>query len=131
MHFNPRSPHGERLLTDRGKVVRKLFQSTLPARGATITRLTMTFWQRSFQSTLPARGATRKETTTIEQLIISIHAPRTGSDTARIQIKKGASISIHAPRTGSDDGRVLDFGRADDFNPRSPHGERQQRTIWA
>ena len=34
-HFNPRSPHGERRAIDFDKAVKDLFQSTLPARGAT------------------------------------------------------------------------------------------------
>ena len=58
----------------------------------------------SFQSTLPARGATyvtraREQT----PIVISIHAPRTGSD-ALLDFCGFfvADISIHAPRTGSD-----------------------------
>ena len=35
-------------------------------------------------------------------LLISIHAPRTGSDRCRAVRKVGYLISIHAPRTGSD-----------------------------
>ena len=35
-----------------------------------------------------------------------------------------ALISIHAPRTGSDENRMRECGQAPDFNPRSPHGER-------
>ena len=35
--------------------------------------------------------------------MISIHAPRTGSDAyGALQLVAGAIISIHAPRTGSD-----------------------------
>ena len=34
--------------------------------------------------------------------MISIHAPRRGSDTSRIRAAPGAFISIHAPRRGSD-----------------------------
>ena len=56
-----------------------------------------------FQSTLPARGATR------DDCICRI--PR--------------RISIHAPRTGSDPRRGRTRRRNGDFNPRSPHGERQ------
>ena len=80
----------------------------------------------AFQSTLPARGAT-SAATPIEtvSVSISIHAPRTGSDSRRRLSAAPAPISIHAPRTGSDenafDGRVL-IGH---FNPRSPHGERR------
>ena len=33
-------------------------------------------------------------------------------------------ISIHAPRGGSDQGRVYQAGQAQHFNPRSPRGER-------
>ena len=40
---------------------------------------------------------------------------------------KRHSISIHAPRTGSDGLRVLVLAEADDFNPRSPHGERLRK----
>ena len=34
--------------------------------------------------------------------VISIHAPRTGSDAGLVPIFSSAEISIHAPRTGSD-----------------------------
>ena len=34
-HFNPRSPCGERHLCDDGHIYRRVFQSTLPVRGAT------------------------------------------------------------------------------------------------
>ena len=78
-NFNPRSPHGERLAGSIVTVVLAPFQSTLPARGATIY--------------------THDDGTIV---VISIHAPRTGSDGRRRQ-------------------KVV--GRAD-FNPRSPHGER-------
>ena len=100
-HFNPRSPHGERHAAARaldrraisihaprtgsdGAVYTPLcervqFQSTLPARGAT-----MSFWlvpmMLIFQSTLPARGATLFCALRRAHIVISIHAPRTGSD---------------------------------------------------
>ena len=40
-------------------------------------------------------------------------------------------ISIHAPRTGSDGFRRRSDDRLVYFNPRSPHGERQQNLDWA
>ena len=56
--------------------------------------------------------------------LISIHAPRTGSDLLTEYNTVTGLISIHAPRTGSD-GRALTSTRfANHFNPRSPHGER-------
>ena len=37
-----------------------------------------------------------------------------------------AKISIHAPRMGSDNGSSTSLKALADFNPRSPHGERQK-----
>ena len=79
-----------------------LFQSTLPARGATAAPQRRMFWQ-VFQSTLPARGATNLCAGDGFLLHISIHAPRTGSDFVHHLYRvKRIVISIHAPRTGSD-----------------------------
>ena len=147
-YFNPRSPHGERQPATEPCASANIFQSTLPARGATSL-----IWRerrgRTFQSTLPARGATRvprrggrddhisihaprtgsddmirrKEGT----VMISIHAPRTGSDAVCLQKLLRVSISIHAPRTGSDRCPMIQATVVAHFNPRSPHGERQRK----
>ena len=55
--FNPRSPCGERLSPQTIVIVAKVFQPTLPVRGATFRRCNQ---QRGdgFQPTLPVRGAT-------------------------------------------------------------------------
>ena len=55
-----------------------------------------------FQSTLPARGATATLYIGLNDKDISIHAPRTGSDIKIEIINNSMFISIHAPRTGSD-----------------------------
>ena len=101
-----------------------------------------------FQSTLPARGATWRCWEKEPTREISIHAPRTGSDgggagkksrhakfqstlpargaTPRTgQSERWIRISIHAPRTGSDDYLCGLSDNPQDFNPRSPHGERR------
>ena len=78
-HFNPRSPHGERLR--RGEVCRN---------GAD-------FNPRSPHGERPASSAGFSS-----PAAISIHAPRTGSDTYGVYGHIVTSISIHAPRTGSD-----------------------------
>ena len=131
-NFNPRSPHGER--------------PVVPAAGDCITF--------KFQSTLPARGATNRRQGRHEDLQISIHAPRTGSDLLCSLCRRFVAISIHAPRTGSDAifsavafssspfqstlparGATAPFaGCATSrgyFNPRSPHGERHSRRAVA
>ena len=56
-HFNPRSPHGERLYVRRFRCRSSIFQSTLPAWGATAA-LGAVGGFLAFQSTLPAWGAT-------------------------------------------------------------------------
>ena len=122
-YFNPRSPHGERLVLLVNVQTVEIFQSTLPARGATgrgtphgfKSRFQSTLPARgattssrarvaciSFQSTLPARGATAFPARRCSFLSISIHAPRTGSDAFRNVPNARVIISIHAPRTGSD-----------------------------
>ena len=55
-----------------------------------------------FQSTLPARGATSARQASAGSRPISIHAPRTGSDYMEQFIIDDIEISIYAPRTGSD-----------------------------
>ena len=145
-YFNPRSPWGERHGFNKLSHADEVFQSTLPVGGATGDRIqaTMVF---EFQSTLPVGGATHCDNTAFWLTIISIHAPRGGSDRLKPVPHLGADgISIHAPRGGSDS--VINFlfhgfsisihaprGGSDrrlhghvvyycHFNPRSPWGER-------
>ena len=106
--FKGISIHAPRTGSDQMPTIRLpihlTFQSTLPARGATAAGFApcRTF---VFQSTLPARGATIPAYFFRQNSIISIHAPRTGSD----------SVSVLSVTSGVD------------FNPRSPHGERPVR----
>ena len=147
-NFNPRSPHGERpppascsppsglfqsTLPARGATARAtgpssggLFQSTLPARGATLLCFTRCILS-SFQSTLPARGATTSVFTGDDIKQFQSTLPARGATRTGGQAAGAADISIHAPRTGSD-GLTLRGNRAEAyFNPRSPHGERRPR----
>ena len=65
-NFNPRSPHGERLAQGYQINPATIFQSTLPARGA--TRILQERRGRlPFQSTLPARGATAQSNNSVDQ----------------------------------------------------------------
>ena len=101
------------------------FQSTLPARGATVDYCISDADTWRFQSTLPARGATGTDPGRNGQHRISIHAPRTGSDDNAVDAVLRGEISIHAPRTGSDACGLLYSCANPYFNPRSPHGERR------
>ena len=102
-NFNPRSPCGERRYRAKVTVGKDIFQSTLPVRGATRRCTKKQCIASKFQSTLPVRGATMD--------------------------RRGAAcisgISIHAPRAGSDMPDIRKTHRYDDFNPRSPCGERR------
>ena len=124
-YFNPRSPHGERLLTFVARAQESNISIHAPRTGSDAAASSVCHpdkeisihaprtgsdgdpgfyesWDEIFQSTLPARGATEDGQRHDAHQPISIHAPRTGSD-QRIQIKTGlVPISIHAPRTGSD-----------------------------
>ena len=126
----------------------RLFQSTLPVRGATLTNDTATEAAVLFQSTLPVRGATSFRPVTCHRILyfnprspcgerpiyddltakysrFQSTLPVRGA-TGRLPLLQAddPEISIHAPRAGSD----LQGGAADwkqrDFNPRSPCGER-------
>ena len=123
-HFNPRSPHGERQV------------------GARSGNGIENFNPRSPHGERPPPSPPQ---TTMAG--ISIHAPRTGSDSLELVSCQGVCISIHAPRTGSDPwsrrvsvtrspfqstlparGATTSAAIAANctryFNPRSPHGER-------
>ena len=128
--FNPRSPHGERLnaVSPEGNLI--LFQSTLPARGAT-GRSKMTTLTRDISIHAPRTGSDVDFSGLMEKsILISIHAPRTGSDNKiRQEMQQFQQISIHAPRTGSDLRNNLAYTSKIHFNPRSPHGERRAGNV--
>ena len=106
--FNPRSPHGERLDPLTNVAISCDFNPRSPHGERRIfVQIQRSFW--TFQSTLPARGATLTKFAALFRRRISIHAPRTGSD--------------WSGRDGLPAG--------EDFNPRSPHGERLASTTYA
>ena len=101
-HFNPRSPHGER----------PLFVSFLQICAG-------------FQPTLPARGATDAPLAVGGHLMISTHAPRTGSDDSQIPHRLlDKHFNPRSPHGERHYGIRLAIPISHNFNPRSPHGER-------
>ncbi len=104
MDFNPRSPHGERR------------QSHGASRRS----------DQQFQSTLPARGATTPLVPGITYSCISIHAPRTGSDSHRVLHAAHCLVfQSTLPARGATT-RIVRVAGVRHFNPRSPHGERRR-----
>ena len=104
--------------------VNLIFQSTLPVRGATLASGTRTYAAYYFNPRSPY-GERRGTANHRRNPAISIHAPRTGSDSWDSDNDDILKISIHAPRTGSDNmtGQAPTLSRY--FNPRSPYGERR------
>ena len=82
-----------------------------------------------FQSTLPAWGATHLAEQQPKQGRFQSTLPAWGATTGLRPGELIGLISIHAPRMGSDPGYPGPAGFLPDFNPRSPYGERQQRCI--
>ena len=101
LHFNPRSPCGERPLVDALRDGEDAFQSTLPVWGAT-SRASRAAATSEFQSTLPVWGATLKDRRPVALDVFQSTLPVWGATNwSSIQCFWG-NISIHAPRVGSD-----------------------------
>ena len=128
--FNPRSPRGERLRCVCYTFSFEAISIHAPREGSDRCMRRAPAYIYRFQSTLPARGATVAPQRATPEQVISIHAPREGSDWYKVETSDPASyISIHAPREGSDRISTLPFRPSRNFNPRSPRGERR-RTCW-
>ena len=110
-HFNPRSPHGERLVPLWFLTSVTDFNPRSP-HGERRQRFFRTPQRLEFQPTLPARGATLSGGHRAGHVGISTHAPRTGSDIKTFSNQAGfPAISTHAPRTGSDKrGKYITIG---------------------
>ena len=128
-HFNPRSPHGERPLRLALLLLRKDFNPRSPHGERRPRSRSQADGHYYFNPRSP-HGERREWVLDYDEInIISIHAPRTGSDRARRQGQRvHKAISIHAPRTGSDKKHPPKLMLFPHFNPRSPHGER--RDCW-
>ena len=114
---------GSDLMKTAGKHIKRIFQSTLPLRGATLScsRFHSPFL---FQSTLPLRGATLLHNDCRHPRYISIHAPLAGSDW--FEFPQPESLANFNPRSpcGERPGLPASTARHINFNPRSPCGER-------
>ena len=115
---------GSDMADSHSRMRRMIFQSTLPARGATsktrraasmcrisihaprtgsdLTASTAGTLTANFNPRSPHGERHLRNSPISRQKCISIHAPRTGSDVLVRIIEINAPISIHAPRTGSD-----------------------------
>ncbi|SCI35700.1 Protein of uncharacterised function (DUF3264) [uncultured Clostridium sp.] len=142
--FQSTLPRGERLEGAIRGALRGLFQSTLP-RGERLRRIRVVRQHRDFNPRsregsdggcdprctariisihAPREGSDIQILDVVIKALISIHAPREGSDNFCGRIHDDFSISIHAPREGSDWIAVIRMRIRKNFNPRPPRGER-------
>ena len=105
------------------------FQSTLPVWGATPQFWTLEVAMERFQSMLPVWGATTTDLTACCVAIISIHAPRVGSDHPNdYAMEFSQNFNPRSP-WGSDRTRRLTTNGFPNFNPRSPWGGATNKAI--
>ena len=149
-YFNPRSPHGERRQVGRDSLIASQISihallTESDRANAHVPHVCNDFNPRSphgerpsffllhhidgclFQSTLSSRRATPSGTGHGQNILISIHALLTESDSCSCGKMQAEKISIHALLTESDYSGTTGRPTCADFNPRSPHGERPQR----
>ena len=124
-HFNPRSPHGERLCFAVNRAEKSAFQPTLPARGATILLFSSKAAFFYFNPRSPHGERRLADVVPAPQLRISTHAPRTGSDVAYSTCLSLTPYFNPRSPHGERRHRLELLRPHDDFNPRSPHGERR------
>ena len=100
-YFNPRSPHGERLFDAFQRRVSITISIHAPRTGSDGVMCNPSIFC-SFQSTLPARGATKRGRPRKDSKAYFNPRSPHGERQGRLQAEPCVLISIHAPRTGSD-----------------------------
>ena len=126
LHFNPRSPHGERHDATQPTIMQLIISTHAPRTGSDVLRRDYIGIKRTFQPTLPARGATYGANRETERSLFQPTLPARGATRGGGHRGQGQTISTHAPRTGSDRHSAGRWCRLTwNFNPRSPHGERR------
>ena len=128
--FNPRSPHGERQGVHNIVDAAELISIHAPRTGSDLALRVLQILHELFQSTLPARGATKEKNQFAATYSISIHAPRTGSDVAQqFSIYFKNHFNPRSPH-GERPAAAIQMKRRNlYFNPRSPHGERLRPSV--
>ena len=127
-YFNPRSPCGERRDDGKAYMMEQLISIHAPRVGSDVQVVCMANANTIFQSTLPVWGATTKWGKCDSILVFQSTLPVWGATAAFASLRTYPVISIHAPRVGSDPQGPAEALHGPDFNPRSPCGERPPPT---
>ena len=129
-HFNPRTPRGVRPLIMDAFIANANFNPRTPRGVRRTTGVYLGIPQR-FQSTHPARGATIGIPAGHNPLLY--FNPRTPRGVRRYltaTLDAQTSISIHAPREGCDRPCCTSETGRRYFNPRTPRGVRRLLVLW-
>ena len=128
-HFNPRSPHGERPLT---QAIPRRMQRDFNPRSPHGERLRLGGRRGGgghFNPRSPHGERLRGRDAPTRAVVISIHAPRTGSDgQPRKQMHRACIFQSTLPARGATARCFALSVIQSNFNPRSPHGERRSAT---
>ena len=108
-----------------------LFQSTLPAWGATRLPRVRQDLNRDFNPRSPHGERRAPLAAERPRCYFNPRSPHGERPSAKHGFTKSFVISIHAPRMGSDNIIIFGIQRIHNFNPRSPHGERPHSRAWA
>ncbi|AUD81563.1 hypothetical protein NRBB51_1479 [Bifidobacterium breve] len=129
-HFNPRSPDGERRGWETVPNRRSGFQSTLPGWGATAAAGVRVRGLWYFNPRSPDGERPLSRCAQYNRVIISIHAPRMGSDLFE-RVWRGSRLIFQStlPGWGATRSSTSPQAAPRNFNPRSPDGERQPRNV--
>ena len=125
--FNPCSPCGERPLLKQMTEYPMGFQSMLPVRGATATSRARPRSGSHFNPCSPCGERHVPLCHGLRHLQFQSMLPVRGATIGGLHHEKDQLISIHAPRAGSDGAVPGRLVRDPYFNPCSPCGERRTR----
>ena len=125
LHFNSRSPCGERPSARTGVPHPENFNSRSPCGERQHTHATVPP-KTAFQLTLPVWGATLTLRALAQAFTISTHAPRVGSDPVSALIDHHRNHFNSRSPCGERPHPAWRFGEYADFNSRSPCGERRK-----
>ncbi len=147
--FNPRAPrgarrdlicvppilvavsiHAPRAGRDRNDYALQIretqFQSTRPARGATLARWIGGNWSYGFNPRAPRGARLHADVVCENDVFVSIHAPRAGRDCAiGFKCQRAYGFQSTRPARGATCGVLVNAVKATRFNPRAPRGARR------
>ena len=106
-----------------------IFQSTLPEKGATLAMQIALQVSENFNPRSPRRERRPQKVPVVMLFVFQSTLPEKGATISARDIDTTGLISIHAPREGSDYSEVNKMWILNHFNPRSPRRERHAGEI--